>query len=72
MSELWKVVSNVFAFCSIIGLPIVIVTIWRGQPITKAMGQAIHIFLSLKTVATKNKIFDTVTTQKYSGSCPIA
>lgn len=64
MSEFWKVVSNVSAICSIIGLPIAIFQIWKVQSTTKAMEQAIHTFLSLETVATLNKIFDTITTQK--------
>lgn len=64
MNEFWRVVGNVSAICSIIGLPIALFQIWKIRSTTKAMEQAIHNFLSLEKIATLNKIFDTLTIQR--------
>ena len=64
MDEFWNVVGNFSAICSIIGLPIALIQIWKMHSTTKAMEQAINNFLSLEKIATMNKIFNTIATQK--------
>ncbi len=64
MNEFWKVVGNISAICSIIGLPIALYQIWKIRSTTKAMEQAIYNFISLERIATLNKIFDTIGVQR--------